>query len=354
MDFWPFDNTTAPQPSLDHLFGLGGANDLLADFAHFGSLLSTRTALGDDGISSTKGCAVSENNEARNLQMHEDVALDSRSSIDGNVLCHATHGSAPVLIDETLSSTSYEPFGSFQIEYPLQFATGINTPTLPTEAKSANYRTCDCSAKVSSLLEQLTPHGVIGVTRASGNPLLCNLDAVLLRNEGPLRKVNDVLKCYCSREVSVLFHLAAAMLKTLGWYTAIIGIVMRCALTFYAAPNHSRDTFLWLCELFEPCDAGIDRPEQAQEYLQLVSVKLEAIRPILITLNSRLLASGKRSAFDVSPLGHRLEIATCTVLRAGGLCGTLSCKSVAHAFDAELRSRFEGSWQLLVEALNSL
>lgn len=129
---------------------------------------------------------------------------------------------------------------------------------------------------------------------------------------------------------------------------------MRYASTFFAAPHHSRDTFQWLCELFEPCNAGIDTPEQAQEYLQLAPVKLEAIRPIVSTFNSRLLAPGKRPAINETSLGHRLGNATRTLLRAGGLCGTLSCKSIAHAFDAELRSRFEESWQLLVDAPHSL
>lgn len=255
MNFWPFDNTTAPQPSLGHLFGLGGANDLLADLAHFDPLLFARTALGDDGRPSGKGCAVSENNDARNVQMHEDVVINSTPSINGNVLGHKTHGSPPIPINETLS-TSYEPFGSFQIEYPPQSTTTNNTANLPAEDNTANYRTCDCSVKVSTLLEQLTPHGVVGIIRASGNPLLCNLDAIILRNEGPLRKVNGVLQCSCSFGVSVLLHLAAVMLEILGWYTAIIGIVMRSASSFYTAPNHSRNTFLWLCELFQPCDAA--------------------------------------------------------------------------------------------------
>jgi len=314
MDFLSPNNTETAHSSLDSLFDLGGANELLTDFAHFDPLLPAHTALYDDSMSSTKGS---------------------------------------VPISETLS-TSYEPFGSFQIEYPPRSKTATNVPNLPTADNTANYRTCDCSAKVSSLLEQLTPHGVVRVTRASDNPLLCNLDAILLRNEGPLRKVNGVLQCSCSFGVSVLLHLAAVMLKILGWYTAIIGIVMRCASSFYAAPHHPRDTFPWLCELFEPCDAGIDGPEQAQEYLQLVSVKLGAMRPILSTLNFRLLTPGKRSAFNKPSLDHRLENTTRTLLRAGGLCGTLSCKSIAHAFDAELRSRFEGSWQLLVDALHSL
>lgn len=353
MDFLSPNNTETAHSSLDSLFDLGGANELLTDFAHFDPLLPAHTALYDDSMSSTKGCAVSENNDASSLQMHEDGALDSTPLISGNILGHETHGSAPVPISETLS-TSYEPFGSFQIEYPPRSKTATNVPNLPTADNTANYRTCDCSAKVSSLLEQLTPHGVVGVTRASGNPLLCNLDAILLRNEGPLRKVNGVLQCSCSFGVSVLLHLAAVMLKILGWYTAIIGIMMRCASSFYAAPHHPRDTFPWLCELFEPCDAGIDGPEQAQEYLHLVSVKLGAMRPILSTLNFRLLTPGKRSAFNKPSLDHRLENTTRSLLRAGGLCGTLSCKSIAHAFDAELRSRFEGSWQLLVDALHSL
>ena len=347
------NKTQNPQPSLDSLFAFGGSNNLLQGFALFDPLSSAHTALCDDSVPSVKGCAISENSDAESFQMHKDVALDSTSSISGNVLGHETHGSAPVLINEKVRN-SYEPFGSFQIEDSLQFKDITNTPNPSTEDNTVNYRICDCSAKISRLLEQLTPHGVVGITRASGNPFLCNLDAMISRNEGPLRKVHDVLQCSCSVGVSVLLHLAAVMLKILGWYTAIIGVVMRCASSFSAAPHHSRDTFLWLCELFEPCDAGIDGPEQAQEYLRLVSVKLAAIRPILGTLNSRLLAPGKRPASSKPSLDHRIEIATRTLLQAGGLCGTLSCKSIAHAFDAELRSRFEGSWQLLVDALHSL
>jgi hypothetical protein len=257
--------------------------------------------------------------------------------------------STPGSVNENLSNFH----GPSQLESPFQGAKPANTPNCTTEDTAIQW-TCGCSATVASLLEKLTPHGVVGVARARDNALLRNLDAIILRNEDPLRRVNGILQCSCSFSIPVLLHLAAVMLKILGWYNAIIGIVMRCVSSFQMASDGSRNSFLWVSEFFDPYDAGIDSAERARGYLQLVSSKLEAIRPIMSTLNARLLAPGKRSASGRSLLGHRLEDTTRTLLRDGGLCGTLSCKSIAHAFDAELRSRFQESWQMLVDVLHSL
>jgi len=245
-------------------------------------------------------------------------------------------------------------FEPAQTEWPFQNTENANIRSFAMQEATTHQWTCECPAKVSSLLEHLTPRCVTGVTRASGKPLLCNLDAIISRNEDPLRKVNVVLRCYCSCSVSVVLHLAAIMLKILGWYSAIIGIVVRCKPRFQTTMSDSRDTFSWIGDFFEPYDAGIDSPERARGYLLLLLSKLDAIRPIVHALAARLLAPGRQSTLDQSPLSNRIENITRTLLRAGGLCGTLSCRSIACAFEAELRGRFEESRQLLMDALNTL
>jgi hypothetical protein len=348
VDFLPLNNIDTSQPPLDYLSSFGGANHVLADFPHFDPILSSQAALYNDNILSTTGWAVSGNNEVEHQQWYNNSMPSYNESLLGSDMQESAT-STPVSVNEKLSKSH----GPSQLEFPFQGAKSTNTPSLTTE-DTANHWTCGCSPTVASLLEKLTPHGVVGVARARDNALLCNLDAIILRNEDTLRRVNGILQCSCSFSISVLLHLAAVMLKILGWYTAIIGIVMRCAPSFQTASDGSRNSFLWVTEFFEPYDAGIDSAERARGYLQLVSSKLEAIRPIVSTLNARLLAPEKRSASARSLLGHRLEDTTRTLLRDGGLCGTLSCKSIAQAFDAELRSRFQESWQVLMDALHSL
>ena len=353
MDLLPLYTAETFQSDWDPMPYFGGANANLASFAQYDSLLSAQTVLYNNCMSTTGGWTTPNDDEGRHTQWYNNAAPGSIPPTQESVLKHHTHGLAiptPVSVNDKLSN----PHELLQSEYQFQGTQTTNTPKLTMDANNIDPWICGCSANVSSLLEHLTPHGVIGVARAGGNPLLCNIDAIISRNEEPLQKVNSILNCPCSFSVSILLHLTAVMLKILGWYTAIIGIVMRCASKFQPTPVDPQDTFLWAGEFFEPHDAGIGSAEQARACLQLVSSKLEAIRPTVSILNARLLAPGNRSVLFQPPLGHRIEHATRALLRAGGLCGTISCKSIAYAFDAELRSRFERAWQILVDALHSL
>ena len=352
VDLLPLNNMETSRSAIDPLSNVGSPNDVLVDFDHFNPPLSAPTVLYDGNLMSTQGWVASGDDEGKHQQWYNNSALTSMLPYNESVPGPGISGlaaSTPVSVDEKLSNY-HEPS---QFACPLQSAETPNTFNLPME-HTANHWICGCSAMIASLLEQLTPHGIVGVTRARDNALLCNLDAIILRNEEPLRKVNGVLQCPCSLSVSILLHLGAVMLKILGWYTAIIGMVMRCVASVQTAPEGSRNSFMWVSEFFEPYDAGIGSAEQARGYLQLVSSKFETIRPVMSTLTARLLVPGKQPAFGRSSLSHRLEDTSRTLLRAGGLCGTLSCKSIAHAFAAEMRSRFEGSWQSLVDALHSL
>jgi hypothetical protein len=184
VNFLPLNNIDTSQPILDLLSNFGGANHVLADFPHFDPILYSQAALSNDSILSTKGWAVSGNNEVEHQQRYNNSALASIPSYNENLLGSGKQESAtstPVSVNEKLSNS----YGPSQLESPFQGAKPTNTPSLTTE-DTANHWTCGCSATVARLLEKLTPHGVVGVARARDNALLCNLDAIILRNEDPL------------------------------------------------------------------------------------------------------------------------------------------------------------------------
>lgn len=94
------------------------------------------------------------------------------------------------------------------------------------------------------------------------------------------------------------------MLKILGWYYAIIGIVTRFAPRFYTPGDDLRD---WTSEMFGPYNAGIDGTERARGYLQVISSKLDVIKPIMNNLTAHLLALGKRPTHHQPPLSRRID-----------------------------------------------
>lgn len=186
VNLLPHDIIDISDPSSDLLSGFEGEGDVLVCSTYWDPSLAAQSVLCD--TSSTGERSVFYHDEGTSRQWYLDTALFTSSSIIESPVAPDTQASVASTDVFTRSNISNnEPF---QFEPPSQGNMVNETFGSATEGTTGCPAwMCDCSMDLSSLLDQLALHSVIGAMQA-GDP--CNLDVIISRNEESSQKVDMI------------------------------------------------------------------------------------------------------------------------------------------------------------------